>query len=465
MRRKIMDNNTTYEQEIDLKDLMFAILYKWRPIIIIAIIFGILLGGYKITGSMAQQRDAEYLKKAQKQYQQDFEEYEVLKASYEREIKNIKRNIESQTEYLENSILMNISPYDKYTSSADIVIKSDDIALVNGLNSYAAIYNNGLVRTYASYINQGFDLSKLASQMGTEAEYLKELITVRVDEWGQMLSISVCYTDEAGAERILNAILDDVKEQYNDYSSKFGAHELYIMNQVSGTTTDLELDNKQKQVNDNITTLQVTLKEKEKALEDIQQPVQAALSTSSTMKSGIKYAVLGGVLGAFITIFCICVAFLMTNKVVSAKDLKQRYGVKILASFPSPEKKRLFSGIDRWLEKLEGKKDYLTEEARYELMAANLKNYAGEAKNVLIVGTVSAEILKTVADKLSKLCSDMTLTIGDNLNENAETVSKLPDCETVILVEQCGVSRLGEIEKEIEAVRNVRKEIAGVVVF
>lgn len=460
-----MDNNTTYEQEIDLKDLMFAILYKWRPIIIIAIIFGILLGGYKITGSMAQQRDAEYLKKAQKQYQQDFEEYEVLKASYEREIKNIKRNIESQTEYLENSILMNISPYDKYTSSADIVIKSDDIALVNGLNSYAAIYNNGLVRTYASYINQGFDLSKLASQMGTEAEYLKELITVRVDEWGQMLSISVCYTDEAGAERILNAILDDVKEQYNDYSSKFGAHELYIMNQVSGTTTDLELDNKQKQVNDNITTLQVTLKEKEKALEDIQQPVQAALSTSSTMKSGIKYAVLGGVLGAFITIFCICVAFLMTNKVVSAKDLKQRYGVKILASFPSPEKKRLFSGIDRWLEKLEGKKDYLTEEARYELMAANLKNYAGEAKNVLIVGTVSAEILKTVADKLSKLCSDMTLTIGDNLNENAETVSKLPDCETVILVEQCGVSRLGEIEKEIEAVRNVRKEIAGVVVF
>ena len=31
-----MDNNTTtYEQEIDLKDLMFAVLYKWRPIIII----------------------------------------------------------------------------------------------------------------------------------------------------------------------------------------------------------------------------------------------------------------------------------------------------------------------------------------------------------------------------------------------------------------------------------------------
>lgn len=461
-----MDNNTTYEQEIDLKDLMFAVLYKWRPIIIIAIIFGILLGGYKLTGSMAQQRDAEYVKKAQKQYQQDFEEYEVLKASCEREIKNIERNIESQTEYLEKSILMKISPFDKYISSADIFIKSDDVTLVNGLNSYTAIYNNGLVRTYASYINQGFDLSKLAAKMGTEEEYLKELITVKVDEWGQMLSVSVCYTDEAGAERILNAILDDMKAQYDDYSNKFGAHELYIMNQVSSTTTDLELDNKQKMVNDSITTLQTTLKEKEKALEDMQEPVEsAALSTSAAIKSGIKYAVLGGVLGAFITIFCICVAFLMTNKVISAKDLKQRYGVKILAVFPGPEKKRLFSSIDRWLEKLEGKRDHLTEEARYELMAANLKNYAGEAKNILVVGTVSTEILKNVVDKLGKLCSEMTLTIGNNLNENAETVSKLPDCEAVILVEQSGVSRLGEIEKEIEAVRNVKKEIAGVVVF
>ena len=34
-----MDNNSTYEQyeqEIDLKDLMFAVLHKWRPVILVA---------------------------------------------------------------------------------------------------------------------------------------------------------------------------------------------------------------------------------------------------------------------------------------------------------------------------------------------------------------------------------------------------------------------------------------------
>jgi len=32
-----MESQYNYEQEIDLKDLMFAVLRKWRPIILIAI--------------------------------------------------------------------------------------------------------------------------------------------------------------------------------------------------------------------------------------------------------------------------------------------------------------------------------------------------------------------------------------------------------------------------------------------
>ena len=41
-----MDSYQNYEQEIDLKDLMFAVLRRWRPIILIAIIFALLLGGF-----------------------------------------------------------------------------------------------------------------------------------------------------------------------------------------------------------------------------------------------------------------------------------------------------------------------------------------------------------------------------------------------------------------------------------
>lgn len=460
-----MENNTTYEQEIDLKDLMFAVLRKWRPIILIAVIFGILMGGYKMMGSLSQQKNVEYVQKAREQHQKDLDEYELLKDGYEREIGNIERNIEAQTKYLEKSVLMNISPYDKYVSSADLFFKVDDASVENGANAYAVIYNNGLSNAYASFINQGIDWTGMADELGTEVEYVKELIRLTPDEWGQMLSVSVCYKDKNGAEKILNKILDEVNNQYSNFSSKFGSHNLYIMNKVSDSVTDLELANKQKSTSDNITVLQSTLKEKEKALEDLQEPTEAALSSTTAIKSGIKYAVLGGVLGAFMTIFCICVAFLMSGKVASAKDMKQRFGMKVLASFPREEKKRAFSGIDRWLDKLEGKKDNLAEETRYELAAANLRNYSGSAKKLMIVGTVSNEVLDTVAGKLKNLCSEKNFLIGANLNENAETVRNLPECDAVILVEQSGVSRYSEIEKEIEAVYNVKKEIVGVIIF
>lgn len=39
-----MDSYQNYEQEIDLEGLMFAVLRRWRPIILIAIIFALLLG-------------------------------------------------------------------------------------------------------------------------------------------------------------------------------------------------------------------------------------------------------------------------------------------------------------------------------------------------------------------------------------------------------------------------------------
>ena len=52
-----MEQNSTYDQEIDLKDLMFAVLYKWRPVVIAAVVIGILLGGFKAFSTYKSQND------------------------------------------------------------------------------------------------------------------------------------------------------------------------------------------------------------------------------------------------------------------------------------------------------------------------------------------------------------------------------------------------------------------------
>ena len=58
-----MEPNNNYEQEIDLKDLMFAVLRKWRPIIVIAVVFAVLLGALKTVKGIRQLGDEEYVKK------------------------------------------------------------------------------------------------------------------------------------------------------------------------------------------------------------------------------------------------------------------------------------------------------------------------------------------------------------------------------------------------------------------
>ena len=120
-----MDSYQNYEQEIDLKDLMFAVLRRWRPIILIAIIFALLLGGFKAVRGLGQMKDAEYVASKQQEYDNSMDQYEMSKERLEKEIENIKASLESQNDYMENSVLMNINPYDEYTTAVSFYVATD----------------------------------------------------------------------------------------------------------------------------------------------------------------------------------------------------------------------------------------------------------------------------------------------------------------------------------------------------
>ena len=79
-----MESQYNYEQEIDLKDLMFAVLRKWRPIILIAIVFAVLLGGMKGAGALKQMKDSEYLAAKKQEYDNSMDQYAISKASLEK---------------------------------------------------------------------------------------------------------------------------------------------------------------------------------------------------------------------------------------------------------------------------------------------------------------------------------------------------------------------------------------------
>lgn len=83
-------DNQTYEQEIDLKDLMFVVLHRWRGIILAAVIFAVLLGGYKLASASFSTGSEVTVEEQQNDYADEMKLYESTRALYEQDIERLK---------------------------------------------------------------------------------------------------------------------------------------------------------------------------------------------------------------------------------------------------------------------------------------------------------------------------------------------------------------------------------------
>ena len=453
-----MDYNNDYEQEIDLKDLLFAVLHKWKPILLAAVVCAVLLGGYKGFTTYQHQNDPEVIAEADEKYQTELETYEKKLETAEREIENLKTDIAEQQEYLEKSVLMNISAYDVGEAKTDLFVKTDYVILPN-MAVQNINYTDTILKAYKSYLDSAEFLGEIAQKAGIETRYLKELVDITIGS--NMISIQVKHDDQYAAKAVLDDIMAGVENAGQKISDSINTHTVSVVNESVGSVVDLNLADTQKAESDRLLTLNETLETKLEEMEKLEEPKKAATSAKAAVTGGIKFAVVGGVLGAFMVVFVVCVVFLMNGKIYSANELRSRFKVKILGVLPGEKKAR---GIDAWLNRLEGRAQGPAEH-EYVLIAANIRNYAAEGQTILVTGTAAGEKIRQAAEALAKELTGMKVIAGGNMLQDAETLRRLPETDGVVLVEQCNVSAYGKIELEIEKTSNLEKEVLGCVVF
>lgn len=457
-------DNQNYEQEIDLKDLMFAVFHKWRGIILTAIILAVLLGGYKLGTNLISDTSDQGTQDVESAYAEEQEMYERTKALYELEIDGLKEKIEAQESYINNSILMRIVPYNKYVASAEVFVRTDAPVNESGVYLLQSDPADSIIKAYENVIKRADGVEDILGN-NIAPRYIRELMATHIDYSGNVLTVSVAYTDEIGAAEILDALLDSLERETPEVNEKFGNHDLIIMDKISGVVTDTNLLSVQQNNMNSIVTLQKSLDEKEKAAEELTPPLQpSTLSAVSSLKTGIKYGVLGGVLGAFLSVFCICVVFLMSDKLNSEKELKNRFGLRILGVFAPVQKKRVFAGIDKWLNRMEGKVSRKPAEV-YEIMAVNVINYMKAGKKIMILGSASNEKMVEIAEELKRRVDGIEIQVGQDMEHYAETLSLLPEAGQIILVEERGQSKFEEIQSQVEVIRSLDKDIIGCVVL
>ena len=194
-----MDNNyIKKEREISIRSLFARVMRKWWLILIVAAAVGVLAGGYKIFTT------TKYMKNNPEETM-TYEEYQKKLADYEHNTKTLKDSIaasedalQSKINYLSNSIVAKLNPNNVYISKNNYFFESDTSDNTVRLRDSVA---NRALDLYATYITSVEFWTDISKEMGTEPQYITELITTTPDYEASDLLVSIKYPDEEGAKK------------------------------------------------------------------------------------------------------------------------------------------------------------------------------------------------------------------------------------------------------------------------
>ena len=452
-----------YETEIDLKALLFYFLYKWRSILVIAFAFCIFLSGVKIVSELMKSSDyVEELSPKARAYEIEKLEYEINMAAYQQNMTVYQGWLEQQEDYMENSILMKTDPYQKPVASADVFVKLSNEEWERLPDNLGLDPTDSIIKMYTSNFHSNIDWTAIEELTGQEARYLKELVTLSTDYNSNTFTISATYSDGETAQQIREVILKQVMDRYAHMSKDLGSHTLTFVNPSLTYVIDSELATRQKHNADTITEYKRTLLDYQKKLEDLKMAQPA-----EPLEIGFaKYPLVGFAAGGFLAVLFYGMFYFLGGKLHGNNELRSRYGYPLLGIIPETQKKGFLPGIDKFLLKLEDCSMAVTQEEAYERISRNMAKLAEDNKTLLLTGTVPLAKLQEIASSVTLWPENgISIVVAPNLNMDARSLKLLADCDAVILAEETGKSRIAQIQKELETIRNFKKPVTGYILF
>lgn len=453
-----MDKNRD-EQAIFLKDMLFAVLYQWRKMLLAAVAFALVLGGVKGITAWRSAADPKLVASRQESNRVALEKYETEKGIFDCEIADLDMRIENQENYLKESVLMKLDPYNVYEGSVCWYIDAD-YKIMPGMMYQDPDKSNAILLAYQSYLESDEVISRIADAVGLESKYLRELVSVSAFEDGQnQLVVDASCFDEAGVETILSLMMNYAEDASESIAQSVEEHTLRLVSDSRGIQIDLKLADTQKSEHNRLSKLLQERSDKILAFDGFQKPKTVDFSKKAAVMSGIKFGIVGAVLGIAVVVLAACIGNVAGNKVYSSRVLQYRYGLKILGSVALPCK----DPAERWLKKKEGRA--APNDQPYEIVAANIRGRIGDMKRILLAGDVSTEMAEQAAQSLTPGLSGVEILPCGSLLHSAEALDQLAGCDAVVLMEVCGQSKYSNVCRELELIRDFGKTVAGCIVL
>lgn len=451
--------NDNYEAEIDLKDLFFYVLCKWRAILLGAAVFGVLLGGYKYLLNTLESGGESGKPKEIRLYEIELEQYKLTQSAYEQNIEDYRLRLHMQETYMEKSVLMKTDPDLKPTASADFFVKLDGAEWQELPDNPVMDPTDSVIGIYTTDFVSNLDWEPIEALTGMEAVYLKELLSISADYNNNHFTIGVIYSDGDTAQQILDIIIEQITAKSNDIKENVNKHSLALMNKTLTYSIDASLADAQKANADALSEYQQAILAEQQNLEDLEG------KKPQYPNSVKKFVYLGLAAGAFLMVLFYGAIYILGGKLCSEMELNARYGCRLLGTVPHFGEVTRSSRIDRFLNRLRGSVASISKEETCRLIALKIREQSGPKEKVLITGTIDPKKIQAFAEAVALNSEDIILETAPNVNLSADALSRLVECDAVILAEELHRSMTADIEKEYKEITTLKKTVLGYVLL
>ena len=466
--------NETYEQEIDLKWLLYRVFRAWRGIVVWALVVAVVAGIAGGAINLFKITDPKYVAAQEEIFQREYAAWEAKGANLKAEIENLQSSRDNQVEYNENSVLMKINPLREYNASFQLYV--DYEYKIDPTLTYQNIdLSDRIINAYSTYMTNGelyqYIIDNLSEKM--ELRYLKEIFSVSVDNANNMISISVRHESAEKCQEILHLAAEGIRAKYGSVCTTIAGHELHEINAFSYEAVNLSLDALQKGNIQYISDLDIKIQEKnEEYLDWKKEPEpEREYTAAEVVKGAIKTLIIAGIIGG--VVFAAVVAFcaLLSGKLLNPEDIKKRFGLRLIGELPTVRVKKPFAFVSRWFAAFGGitmvPEDYerMAKTAGMSLKSElSVREEAKEWKNIALNGMVSEEELQTLLTAMEMDAAYNVTAVTDILT-NAASIEKVMAADCVVLVEKQEESKLSDISKEMEALKAWNKTVLGAIVL
>lgn len=454
------------ERIIDIKALIRCVVEKWRLLLLVGFLAGVVLAGVK--------GYSQYKLYKLSQGQQETAAQES--GSQKGQILNVMHVAEvEREEYYTNSILGKINPHKEGKATADILVSIPaNTAPAAAAEEPAAQENRvkpqNIVNYYASTVLYRIDYTQAAEELGEDPALLGELVTaVPGTTDPSQLSVAVIYPTPEGAEVILDSILTQVRAARAEAQRIYGNHELLIVNEASGVVVDEELF---KWANNRVVEIMALVNSQKTVGNNFTSSGSARIATvtqKDVAKTAVKWGVTGLIAGVVMTMVLIVIYLLAAGKVLSGREFNRHFGLRKIACVPG-RKFTILKGLDKWAASIDSA--YYNHSQRsvcLQVADAGIRAAVRPDAQIALVGDLAPEYLDKLAAEMNKSGASSGLRASyfgiPCMEQTPESVDSIMNCDAAVIVARAEKSCYKDAEDVLDACALLGREVIGSIVL